>query len=119
MNPSIKNKFKYVKARIGAMYPMYAVALTIGLANLLVACRPSTFRAEFNWDSQPDDLYVDGDPSKGHSSLFCEGTLAFPESYWLSLFSTIIVYITGSAITPIWPLNWWMVCTHIYSLYKY
>lgn len=90
------------------MYPMYAVALIFVFVNLLVTCRPSTFRSDFHWDGQPDDLYIDGDESKGVAPLFCEGTPATPNSYWASLFLTILVYITGSAITPVYFLNWWM-----------
>jgi hypothetical protein len=78
------------------------------LINLLVTCRPSTFRPDFHWDAQPDDLYIDGDKSKGTAPLFCEGTPAFPTSYWASLIFTIIVYLTGTAITPIYLTSWWM-----------
>jgi len=108
MNPVIEKKFKYFLARIGAMYPMYAVALIFVFINLLVTCRPSTFRPDFHWDAQPDDLYIDGDESKGLAPLFCEGTPATPTSYWASLFLTILVYVTGSAITPVFLTSWWM-----------
>ncbi len=108
MNPVIEKKFKYFLARISAMYPMYAVALVSVFINLLVTCRPSTFRDGFHWDAQPDDLYIDGDESKGYSPLFCEGTPATPNSYWASLFLTILVYVTGAAITPVYFLSWWM-----------
>lgn len=37
---------------------------------------------------------------------FCEGTVVFPTSYWASLFFTIVIYLFGLAITPIWPLSW-------------
>ncbi len=105
MNPTIQKKFSYFLARIGSMYPMYAVALTFGLINLLVVCRPSTFRSDFHWDAQPDDLYLaDGSPAP----LFCEGTPATRSSYWGSLFLTIFTYIFGLAITPSWPLTWWL-----------
>ena len=108
MNPVIEKKFKYCMARIGAMYPMYAVALLFLFANLLVSCRPSTFRPDFHWDAQPDDLYIDGDESKGLAPLFCEGTPATPTSYWASLILTIFVYITGSLVTPFFLTSWWM-----------
>jgi hypothetical protein len=108
MNPVIENKMKYFIARISAMYPMYVVALIFVLINLLVTCRPSTFSPDFHWDAQPDDLYIDGDKEKGVSPLFCEGTPVTPKSYWASLLLTIIIYITGSAITPIFFANWWM-----------
>ena len=108
MNPVIENKFKYFLARIGAMYPMYVVALILVLINLLVTCRPSTFRPDFHWDAQPDDLYIDGDESQGTAPLFCEGTPAFPTSYWASLTLTIVIYLTGTTITPIFLTSWWM-----------
>lgn len=108
MNPVIEKKFKYVMARFGAMYPMYAVALIFVFINLLIACRPSTFRPNFHWDAQPDDLYIDGDKEKGLTPLFCEGTPLTPTSYWGSLFLTLLIYISGSAVTPIFFGNWWM-----------
>jgi len=103
MNPAIENKLKYFKARIGSMYPMYLVSLLFGLVNLLVVCRPSTFKKEFNWDSQPNDLFTeDGELAP----LFCEGTVATPTSYWASLFLTVFIYLFGLAVTPLWPLSW-------------
>ena len=87
------------------MYPMYIVALIFGLINLLVVCRPSTFRSDFHWDSQPDDLTLEDGSA---APLFCEGTPATPTSYWGSLFLTIITYVFGLAVTPFWPINWWM-----------
>lgn len=105
MNPTIGKKFSYSLARIGQMYPMYAAALVFGLINLLVVCRPSTFRPAFHWDGQPDDLYLeDGELAP----LFCEGTPATPNSYWGSLVLTVLTYIFGLAVTPFWPINWWM-----------
>jgi len=108
MNPDIKKKFKYFMARMGSMYPMYVVALIFTLINLLVTCRPSTFKSDFTWHSKPDDLYIDGVKGNGVSPLFCEGTPATPNSYWGSLFLTIFVYLVGAPITPFWLLNWWM-----------
>lgn len=105
MNPTIQKKFSYFLARIWSMYPMYAVALIFGLINLLIVCRPSTFRSEFHWDAQPDDLYLE---DGSLAPLFCEGTPATPTSYWGSLILTILVYIFGLAVTPFWPLNWWL-----------
>lgn len=91
-----------------AMYPMYLVALLFVFANLLVACRPSTFHPEFNWDSRPNDLYINGNEEEGIGPLFCEGTIMTPKSYAASLSLTLIVYIFGIAITPIWIFSWWM-----------
>jgi len=105
MNPMIKKKFSYFIARIGAMYPMYAAALILGLINLLIVCRPSTFRPDFHWDSQPGDLLLD---SGEVAPLFCEGTPATPNSYWGSLILTILTYTFGMAVTPAWPLTWWL-----------
>lgn len=90
------------------MYPMYLVALIFVFINLLVACRPTTFRSTFHWDSQPNDLFIDGKEENGYGSLFCEGTPATPNSYWASLFLSLAVYLLGVAITPFWVLNWWV-----------
>jgi acyl-CoA synthetase (AMP-forming)/AMP-acid ligase II/peptidoglycan/LPS O-acetylase OafA/YrhL len=103
MNPVIQKKFSYFMARIGSVYPMYAVALFFALINLLVVCRPSTFSKDFHWDSQPDDLYTeDGELAP----LFCEGTPVTQNSYWASLALTLVTYIFGAAVTPAWPLAW-------------
>ena len=102
MNPVIQKKFSYFMARIGVMYPMYIVALIFGLINLLIVCRPSTFRSDFHWDGQPDDLYLE---DGSVAPLFCEGTPATPSSYWGSLSLTIITYIFGLAVTPFWPVG--------------
>ena len=105
MNPTIQKRFSYFWSRIGSMYPMYAVALTFGLINLLIVCRPSTFRSDFHWDAQPNDLFLDdGSPAP----LFCEGTPATKTSYWGSLFLTIFTYAFGLAITPFWPMTWFL-----------
>jgi len=108
MNPEIEKKLKYFLARIGNMYPMYVVAVIFTLANLLVTCRPSTFRPDFHWTSQPDDLFKDGNEENGFSSFFCEGTPLTPNSYWASLILTIIIYLLGLTITPLWFAHWWM-----------
>jgi len=105
MNPTISKKFSYFMARIGAMYPMYALALLFGLINLLVVCRPSTFSKNFHWDGQPNDLYLE---DGSVAPYFCEGTPATPNSYWGSLFLTLITYVFGLAVTPFWPISWWM-----------
>jgi len=105
MNPTIGKKFSYFMARIGQMYPMYAAALVFGLINLLVVCRPSTFRSNFHWTNQPDDLFLENGDA---SPLFCEGTPATPNSYWASLVLTVVTYVFGLAVTPFWPINWWM-----------
>ena len=75
------------------------MSLLFGIINLLVVCRPSTFCMDFHWDSQPDDLT---------SGLFCEGTPMLKQSYYGSLILTIVVYIFGLAVTPLWPMGWWM-----------
>lgn len=78
---------------------MYFMSLVFGLANLLVVCRPSTFDPNFHWDAQPSD------ESRG---FFCEGTPLFKTSYWGSLVSTVVIYLVGLAVTPIWPATWWL-----------
>lgn len=81
------------------MYPMYTMSLIFGLINLLIVCRPSTFDPDFHWDGQPTDK------TRG---FFCEGTPATKTSYWGSLILTIATYVFGMAVTPMWPINWWM-----------
>jgi hypothetical protein len=103
MNPIIIKKFKYFLARIGAIYPMYVLALIFCFGNLLVECRPSTFSEDFHWDAQSDDLY---DENGDVSPLFCEGAPATKKSYWTSLILTILTYLFGLAVTPFWPLAW-------------
>jgi len=100
MNPVITKKFAYFKARIWNMYPMYLLALALGLVNLLVVCRPSTFDPNFTWDGQGSE-----DKERG---LFCQGTPATPKTYWGSLILTIVTYIFGIAVTPTWLITWWM-----------
>jgi len=99
MNPIIKKKFGYFKARMWAMYPMYIAAIIFGLANLLVVCRPSTFDPNFTYSSRPDDL---------ERGFFCEGTPATPTSYWGSLVLTILTYAFGFMATPTFFLTWWL-----------
>jgi len=99
MNPVIKKKLGYFKARVWAMYPMYAIALLTGLINLLIVCRPSTFDPNFSYNSNPDDL---------ERGFFCEGTPATKTSYWGSLILTIVIYIFGLAVTPSFLVTWWL-----------
>jgi hypothetical protein len=96
----IKKKRFYFLTRLGNMYPMYIIALILGVVNLLIVCRPSTFDPDFHWDSQPND------DSRG---FFCEGTPVTKSSYWGSLILTIITHILGlAAVTPMWAIHWWM-----------
>mmetsp|Transcript_4011 Transcript_4011/g.6002 ORF Transcript_4011/g.6002 Transcript_4011/m.6002 type:complete len:875 (-) Transcript_4011:291-2915(-) len=99
MNPMIAKKFSYFKARISAMYPMYALSLIASFINLIIVCRPSTFHPTFTYNAQPDDLM---------RGFFCEGTPATQNSYWLSLFLTLFIYIFGLAVTPLFQLTWWL-----------
>ena len=93
MNPIIKKKYAYFKARIWSLYPMYAICLVFAFINLLVVCRPSTFDPNFHWNAQPDDR------TRGR---FCEGTPVTPNSYWGSLILTIITYVFGVSVICIW-----------------
>ena len=75
------------------------MSLVFCLVNLLVVCRPSTFRKDFHWGAQPEDLT---------SGLFCEGTPVLKHSYYGSLLLTIVVYLFGMAVTPFWGLCWFL-----------
>lgn len=105
MNPHIENKMKFFWAKFFGQYPMYFIAVVVVFINLLIVCRPSTFSSDFHWGSQPDDLY---DEDGEYQDLFCEGTPVFQDSYWLSLISTMVVYITDLTVTPFWGFNWWI-----------
>lgn len=105
MNPIIVTKFDFVKSRIKAMYPMYLCAVIFGLINLIVVCRPVTFQETFHWGAQPYDLVQQNGDS---TPLFCEGTPAIPSSYWGNLLTTMIIALIGFAITPFWPLSWFL-----------
>ena len=105
MNPIIVAKSKYVASRIRTMYPTYLIAVILGLVNLLITCRPSTFSKNFHWGAQPEDLLTgDGDMAP----LFCEGTPVIPSSYWGNIFTTTVVSLFGLTVTPLWPLSWFL-----------
>lgn len=108
MNPVIPKKFKYFTARLLAMYPMYTVALIFVFVNTLVTCRPSTFRPEFHWNAQPDDLYIEGKEENGVGPFFCEGTPLTPKSYWISMLLSLSIFLFGVAVTPMWMFTWWI-----------
>ncbi len=105
MNPIIVKKFTFVTSRIKAMYPIYLIAVTLALVNLLITCRPSTFESTFHWGAQPNDLL---DADNGVAPLFCEGTPVIPTSYWGNLLTTIIISTLGLSVTPLWPMSWFL-----------
>lgn len=104
MGPQITKKTKYFFARMGSMYPLYALAIFFGIVNLIVSCRPSTFRDSFSWHADVDDRFQKIE----ENDFFCEGTPGTPHSFWLSLISTIVVYATGLTVTPFWYYSWWI-----------
>ena len=111
MAPPVKKKFGYFIARMMAMYPLYLLALVFAVGNLLVSCRPSTFRSTFHWDSQIDDLYSfpDGENrTETLTPLFCEGTPAIRGSWAANFVLTIITHILGLQATPAWAFCWFV-----------
>ena len=104
MKPIIVTKTEYVRDHFKELYPIYFVAVILGLSNLLLVCRPSTFNEKFHWGAQPEDTNPDGDGSH----LFCEGTPAIPGSYWGNLLTTIVISLLGLAVTPLWPVAWFL-----------
>lgn len=98
MPPVITRKLSFITGRISGMYPLYALALFLGLANLLVDCQPSTFSSVFHWNAQPGDA--------GH--LFCEGTPLLHDSWLGNLLLTVGIHLTGLQATPLWGASWFM-----------
>lgn len=98
MPPLITRKLSFITARISGMYPLYALALFFGLANLLVDCQPSTFSSVFHWNAQPGDV----------SRMFCEGTPLVHDSWLANLLLTVGIHITGLQATPLWTASWFM-----------
>ena len=103
MSPKITTPLKFFMARVRSIYPLYFAALVFGLGNLMVACRPSTFKKTFHWSTLELDESLNSD-----DSLFCEGAPAIQGSYWGSLVSTILLYLFGLAVTPFWSLSWFL-----------
>ena len=79
-----------------SVFLQYALSLIFGLLNLIAVCRPSTFRNDFHWNAQPDDLYQ---PDGSLTPLFCEGAPMLKQSYWGSLALTIVIYVTNLAVS--------------------
>ncbi|MRV72593.1 AMP-binding protein [Duganella sp. FT92W] len=98
MPPVITRKLSYITGRIAGMYPLYAVALLFGLANLLVDCQPSTFSAVFHWNGQPGDA----------SHAFCEGTPLVQDSWLANVLLTVGIHAAGLQASPLWGASWFM-----------
>lgn len=94
----ITRKLSFIRARILAVYPLYALAVVLALINLLPNCQPSTFSPDFHWAAQPNDM----------ARMFCEGTPIFQDSWILNLFSTLIIYLGGLSASPLWGASWFM-----------
>lgn len=94
----ITRKLSFITARIGAMYPLYALAIIIGLAHLLMSCQPSTFSSVFHWGGQPGSM----------SRMFCEGTPLVQDSWIANLLLTLGIHLTGLQATPLWGASWFL-----------
>ena len=92
----IASKITFIKARVSRMYPLYAVAVIIGVIHLLVNCRPSTFSPDFHWVAQIGDI----------GRTFCEGTPILQVSWVGNLLLTLGIYLTGLQATPLWMASW-------------
>jgi len=88
----------FLKTRIAQIYPLYLVAVGLGLVHLLVSCRPATFSPAFHWVAQGGDL----------EHLFCEGTPWIPTSWGANLGLTLGVYLAGLQATPLWKTTWFL-----------
>ena len=98
MPPLIRKRGLFIKSRILGMYPLYGLALLLGLGNLLVTCNPTTFISGFNWSFL---LNVPSEP-------FCQGTPFMHDSWWTNVFSTFIIHATGLQATPLWGGSWFL-----------
>lgn len=93
----IKNKFSFISARVWAMYPLYALAVFIGLAHLFASCQPVTFSADFQWAQLG-----------GVEGGFCQGTPLLQDSWIANVFSTLAIHLAGLQATPLWGASWWL-----------
>lgn len=94
----INRKAAFVWARVSAMYPLFALAIFLGLLNLVPNCTPSSFSSVFHWNSQPGDA----------GRLFCEGTPLLQDSWLANLLSTLVIHLTGLSATPLWGASWFL-----------
>lgn len=94
----IQGKFRFVRSRVAAMYPLYALAIIFSLGNLLVTCRPSTFISSFSWINLLQDSDI----------AFCSGT-PWIEGSWLgNALLSLGIYATGIQATPLWQASWFI-----------
>ncbi len=102
MPPPIERKTAFVRARILAMYPLYALAVLLALVNVIPNCQPGTFSNVFHWNALPGDV----------TRTFCEGTPLMQGSVlgsWAAnLVSTLAIYLTGLSATPLWGASWFL-----------
>ena len=94
----ITRKFSFISARITVMYPLYALAVMIGLAHLLMSCQPSTFSSVFNWSLQAGNI----------DHMFCEGTPLVQDSWIANVLLTVGIHLTGLQATPLWGASWFL-----------
>jgi hypothetical protein len=71
MPSPITKPLAFIKTRIAQLYPLYLVAVGLGLVHLLISCRPATFSPDFHWIAQTGDL----------GRVFCEGTPWLPSAW--------------------------------------
>lgn len=93
----IKNKLSFISARIWGMYPLYALAVFIGLAHILATCQPSTFSSAFQWAQLG-----------GIEGGLCQGTPLLQDSWIANIFSTLAIHLAGLQATPLWGASWWL-----------
>ncbi|WP_026190822.1 AMP-binding protein [Methylobacterium sp. WSM2598] len=98
MPAPIQRKAAFVRARILAMYPLYALALLLAVVNLLPSCQPGTFSSVFHWNALSGDV----------SRTFCEGTPLLQSSWIANFSSTLLIYGLGLSATPLWTASWFL-----------
>ena len=98
MPSPITKPLAFIKTRIAQLYPLYLVAVGLGLVHLLISCRPTTFSPDFHWIAQAGDL----------GRVFCEGTPWLPSAWGANLALTLGIYLTGLQATPLWKAAWFL-----------
>lgn len=76
-------------SRFQGLMPLYLFAVLLGLINLLITCRPSTYSSEFSW--QPNSF--SRELSDGSMASCQTGPIEMPYGAWL--FVTLLIFCLG------------------------
>ena len=107
--------FSFYNSRFQTLFPLYLLSLLLGLINVLVVCRPSTFSSEFSWQPHNDTLTL----ANGKLAQCQTGPVEMPYGAWLLM--TIVVFSLGlQTWFPLWLLSsWFMYYTWFNGVYYF